>query len=287
MLLKDFIKEGISSLASLYPAEEARSIVLMLCEDRLGIKSYTHIVEPLTVIPDEALPGLQDDMRRLLLAEPLQYVIGSTEFYGRNFLVTPSVLIPRPETEQLVKEAVVFALNLDRPSRILDLCTGSGCIAWSMFQEVPGSEVIGIDISEPALQLARSQFPQPAPVFINADILAIDEPLPVAGSFDVMVSNPPYIKDCQKADMRPNVLRYEPEIALFVPDDDPLLFYRAIEHWASLLLSPDGAVFMEINEDLGDETAAVFSSRGWRNVEQIKDFFGKTRFVKASGKASN
>lgn len=285
MLVSEFIKESTRALESLYPSPEARGMVLMLCEDRLGIKSYTHIVEPLTAIPEEALPGLQEDMRRLLLAEPIQYVLGSTEFYGRNFLVNQSVLIPRPETEQLVKEAVVFALNRACPARILDLCTGSGCIAWSMLQEVPGSEVMGIDISEPALELARSQFPGPAPVFINADILALDKPLPVAGRVDVMVSNPPYIKDCQRADMRPNVLRYEPEIALFVPDDDPMLFYRAIEHWASMLLAPDGAVFMEINEDLGNETAAVFCSRGWRNVEQIKDFFGKTRFVKASGKA--
>lgn len=281
MLVSEFIKESTRALESLYPSPEARGMVLMLCEERLGIKSYTHIVEPQTAVPDEALPGLQADIQRLLRAEPIQYVIGSTEFYGRSFLVSPAVLIPRPETEQLVKEVVSFALNLGRPARILDLCTGSGCIAWSVFQEVPCSEVVGIDISAPALELAARQFPEPSPLFLQADVLDLENPLPVSGSFDAVVSNPPYIMERQKGDMRPNVLEYEPDIALFVPDEDPLLFYRAIEHWASRLLSPDGAVFMEINEDLGDGTAAVFSSRGWRNVEQIKDFFGKTRFVKA------
>lgn len=282
MLVSEFIKESTQALAKLYPSPEARGMVLMLCEDRLGITSYTHIIEPQTAVPDEALPGLQADVERLLKAEPIQYVLGSTEFYGRNFLVNHDVLIPRPETEQLVKEAVSFALNLGRPARVLDLCTGSGCIAWSVFLEVPGSEVSGIDISEPALQVARSQFPEPSPTFLKADVTDLDRPLPVGGSFDLIVSNPPYIMESQKADMRPNVLEHEPGIALFVPDDDPLVFYRAIEHWSESLLAPDGAVFMEINEDLGDATADVFSSRGWRNVEQIKDFFGKTRFVKAS-----
>lgn len=280
MLVSEFIKESTQALERLYPSPEAKGMVLMLCEERLGIKSYTHIIEPQTAVPDAALPGLQADVERLLRAEPLQYVLGSTEFYGRNFLVNPAVLIPRPETEQLVKEVVSFALNLGRPARILDLCTGSGCIAWSVLQEVPGSEVHGIDISEPALELASRQFPEPSPVFHKADVLDLETPLPVAGPFDIIVSNPPYIKESQKADMRPNVLEYEPELALFVPDDDSLVFYRAIEHWASGLLAPGGAVFMEINEDLGDETSALFAQRGWQTVEQIKDFFGKVRFVK-------
>ena len=142
MLLSSFIQESTAALGRLYPAPEARSMVLMLCEERLGVKSYTHIVIPSTEIPDEALPGLQEDMRRLLASEPLQYVLGFTMFYGRRFNVTPDVLIPRPETELLVDEAVKAGLALGRKLRVLDLCTGSGCIAWSLFQELQDAEVV-------------------------------------------------------------------------------------------------------------------------------------------------
>ena len=258
-------------------------MVLMLCEDRLGVRNYTHIIEPLTGIPPESLPGLQEDLRRLMASEPLQYVLGWTEFYGRRFAVSPAVLIPRPETEQLVKEVVSFAVNLDRPARVLDLCTGSGCIAWSVKKEIPDTEVVAVDISDDALAVASSQFEGPSPLFVRADVLdtALDFPY---GTFDVIVSNPPYILDGQKALMRANVLEYEPHMALFVPDDDPLLFYRAVSAWAVRLLSADGAGFVEINEDLGPETAAVFSADGWQKVSIISDFFGKQRFIRFSNR---
>lgn len=257
-------------------------MVLILCEDRLGVRNYTHIIEPLTEIPEDALPGLEEDMRRLLASEPLQYVLGHTEFYGRDFLVNPSVLIPRPETEQLVKEAVSFALNLGHPARVLDLCTGSGCIAWSVLQEVPGIEVVGVDISVPALETARAQFPDCAqsPSFIQADVLA--DSLPLEGKFDLVVSNPPYIKESQKSRMRANVLDYEPGIALFVPDEDPLVFYRAVARHSKTLLSKGGTGIVEINEDLGPQTAAVFLEQGWKNVFEIRDFYGETRFIRFS-----
>lgn len=288
MLLSEFIRRSTRALEDLYPSPEARGMILMLCEDRLGVRSYTHIIEPGTVVPQEALPGLEADVERLAKAEPIQYVLGKAEFYGRSFDVNPSVLIPRPETEQLVKEVVSFALNLDRPARVLDLCTGSGCIAWSVLQEVPGSEVVALDISEEALETARGQFPHdgPAPFFVRADVLDFEKGLGLDGSFDVIVSNPPYIMESQKSGMRPNVLEYEPGLALFVPDGDPLLFYRAVEHWASLLLADDGAGFVEINEDLGVQTADVFTSSGWKEVLQIQDFYNKTRFVRFSKKAA-
>ena len=259
-------------------------MVLMLCEDRLGVRSYTHIVEPRTEIPEDSLPGLESDMARLLASEPIQYVLGHTEFYGRDFLVNPSVLIPRPETEQLVKEAVVFALNLGRPARVLDLCTGSGCIAWSILQEVPDCEVVAVDISEDALRTAALQFPDSGrkPVFINADVLDNGAEFPFDGKFDLIVSNPPYIMDSQKSDMRRNVLEYEPPIALFVPDADPLVFYRAIAGWSKRFLSPDGTGLVEINEDLGDETKHVFLSAGYENVNIIQDFFSKNRIIRFS-----
>lgn len=263
-------------------------MVLMLCEERLGVRSYTHIIEPETLVPEDALPGLEADVARLAKAEPVQYVLGRADFYGRSFNVNPSVLIPRPETEQLVKEVVTFALNLGRPARILDLCTGSGCIAWSVLQEVPGCEVVAVDISEAALETARGQFPhsEESPCFVKADVLDFGAGLGVTGKFDVIVSNPPYILESQKPEMRRNVLDYEPGLALFVPDDDPLLFYRAVEHWASALLSADGAGFVEINEDLGPRTAGIYADAGWQEVLQIPDFYNKTRFVRFSKKAT-
>ncbi|MCQ2187962.1 MAG: peptide chain release factor N(5)-glutamine methyltransferase [Bacteroidales bacterium] len=288
MLLSEFIHRSTKALEDLYPSPEARGMVLMLCEERLGVRSYTHIIEPATTVPEESLAGLEADVARLQKAEPIQYVLGKADFYGRSFDVNPSVLIPRPETEQLVKEAVSFALNLGRPARILDLCTGSGCIAWSVLQEVPGCEIVAVDISEEALETARGQFPhsEVSPLFIKADVLDSGSAHSIQGPFDVIVSNPPYIMESQKAGMRPNVLDYEPGLALFVPDDDPLLFYRAVEHWASALLSADGAGFLEINEELGPQTAEVFTRAGWQDVQQIQDFYKKTRFIRFAGKAT-
>ena len=172
------------------------------------------------------------------------------------------------------------------PVRVLDLCTGSGNIAWSVALEVPGVQVVGVDISESALAVARGQdFASElkstgavAPVFVKADVLDTGQDFP-HGPFDLVLSNPPYIREKEKALMRRNVLDYEPASALFVPDEDPLLFYRSIASWSLRFLSADGMGFTEINEELGAETQAVFSSQGFTDVEQVKDFFDKTRFV--------
>ena len=255
-------------------------MILMLCEDLLGVRSYTHVVEPATEIPEDRLAGMQDAVRRLSEGEPIQYVVGETEFYGRRYNVTPAVLIPRPETEQLVKEVVCHCLERGRGVRVLDLCTGSGCIAWSVVHEVPGAEVVAVDISEDALQVARGQFPeQPSPEFVKDDVLAGGRGFG-RGLFDVIVSNPPYVMESEKAQMRKNVLDYEPSIALFVPDDDPLVFYRAIAEWMVECLAPDGVGFVEINESLGEETAEVFRKKGFAATSVLKDFFGKARFLR-------
>ena len=285
MLLSQFIRGAREALIPLYPSPEAEGMVLRLCEDRLGVRSYTHIVEPLTPVPDDLLPGLQEDLSRLCKGEPLQYVLGWCEFYGRRFGVGPAVLIPRPETEQLVSEAVQFALGLGPSPRILDLCTGSGCIAWSVQKEVPDAEVVAVDISEPALEVARGQFPGlPAPRFIRADVL--QGPDLSLGQFDVIVSNPPYIMESEKAQMRPNVLDWEPHLALFVPDDDPLVFYRAVARWSEALLKEGGMGFVELNEALGPETGAVFGTGRLAPVCAKRDLFGKNRFQLYTKKAS-
>lgn len=285
MLLAEFIRESVPALEKLYPSPEARGLVLMLCEERLGVRSYTHIVEPLFEIPEAALSGLKADMSRLAAGEPIQYVLGYTEFCGRKFKVGPSVLIPRPETGQLVDESLKLLAAMGRPAKVLDLCTGSGCIAWSVALGAPGVSVTATDISEPALALARSQFKDVssganAPEFVCSDLLGGCRE--ICGCFDLLLSNPPYVMEKEKAAMRRNVMEHEPGIALFVPDDDPLLFYRALASVSLRLLDSSGTGIVEINEALGPETAAVFETAGYKKTEILRDIFGKDRFVRFS-----
>lgn len=301
MLLSSFIKDSTSSLEHLYPTVEARSIVLMLCGEILGTKSYTHIIEPQTEVPQSAEAVLSESMDRLRRGEPIQYVIGKAEWCGLTFRVTPDVLIPRPETELLCREAIKTGMRIYRmrkpygknavPVRILDLCTGSGCIAWNTALGVTGAQVIGVDISEKALDVARGQDfaaklkenGASAPKFLCYDVLDGGEKFAEdlgqeEKEFDLILSNPPYIMEGERHNLRRNVLEYEPSIALFVPDDDPLLFYRAIAGWSSRFLSSQGTGLTEINEFLGKETADIFRREGYR-AEIIKDFYGKDRFI--------
>lgn len=274
MLLSDFIRDSTDRLAPVYGEREASSIVALLCREKFGVERYEHILHPDSVV-DEAL--VEDEMQRLAASEPVQYVLGFSEFCSRRFKVNPSVLIPRPETEELVGMAAKSGAG----TRILDLCTGSGCIAWSLWFAVPDADVTGVDISAEALSVAKSQFEfsdgRSVPSFIEADVLGPS--LPLEGGFDLLVSNPPYIMEQEKAAMRSNVLGYEPSLALFVPDDDPLVFYRAIARHARVLLREGGRGFVEINEALGPETKAVFDAAGLKDSAIIRDFFGKDRFI--------
>lgn len=296
MLLAEFVKAGTKALESLYPQKEARSIVLMLCEEVLGTENYTHIVEPEFKIDDKKLPELEAAMERLKKMEPVQYVLGHTEFYGRTFKVDPAVLIPRPETELLCRDAIKLGMRVYRmrspygknaePVRILDLCTGSGCIAWTMALSIPGSRVAAVDISDEALEVAAGQdFASELksketfkPEFIKADVLDSEQEIEL-GPFDMVLSNPPYIMESEKEDMRRNVLEYEPESALFVPDDDPLLFYRAIARWSQRFMSPDGVGLSEVNESLARQTETVFKAAGYAHTEIVRDLSDKNRYI--------
>ena len=296
MLLKTFISDSVASLRDLYPEEEARGIVLMLCEAVLGVKSYTHLIEPQTEIPSGKEGVLAEGMARLQAAEPVQYVTGVAPFCGYDFHVTKDVLIPRPETECLVREACAAVEALERmripagksgePLRILDLCTGSGCIAWAMALSLPGARVTGVDVSEAALAVACGQdfgrtlrrLGGRAPEFVRCDILDPEAP-PVGEGFDLILANPPYVLESQKAAMRPNVLDYEPSLALFVPDEDPLLFYRAVARWSKRCLAPWGRGFVEINEELGPQTRDLFVGEGFDRAAVLKDFHGKNRLI--------
>lgn len=330
LLLKDFIAEAVCSLLPLYPEGEARGVVLLLCGDLLGTKSYTHIIEPGTLVPAEKEDALRRAVERLRAGEPVQYVTGRAEFCGRMFNVNPSVLIPRGETEQLCAGACREAGRMAREGgpfgraaagapesgiRILDLCTGSGCVAWTMALDVPGARVTGVDISDGALRTAESQpfsaadagfsanvaaspaggagLPVDAagltaggpacgawkaPSFVKADVLDTEN-FPDLGTFALVLSNPPYVRDSEKALMRVNVLDFEPHLALFVPDSDPLVFYRAIALLSKRLLAAGGTGMAEINEDLAAPTARIFLDAGFSGVEVLKDVNDRNRMV--------
>ncbi|MBA4056020.1 MAG: peptide chain release factor N(5)-glutamine methyltransferase, partial [Marivirga sp.] len=217
---------------------------------------------------------------RLNANEPIQYVLGETIFYGRKFLVNPFVLIPRPETEELVR-LILSHLQQNRQKKpgILDIGTGSGCIPVTLALEFPSAKVSATDISDTALDVARKNALRlKASVhFYNSDILKDDLP---ATHFDVVVSNPPYIPWEEKAGMRDNVVEFEPHIALFVSDNDPLLFYRAIIEKALGALHSNGFLAVEINERFGKDIASLMTEKGFQEVEVIRDLFDKERIVK-------
>lgn len=281
MLLRDLISKGTETISQAFPEREAREMVLMFLQHRLGTSRHTHIIEPSYEVAADDVSFCLDAFDRMAAGEPIQYIIGKAYFYDREFNVTPDVLIPRPETELLVREALIWARrSAHRSLRILDLCTGSGCIAWSMALELPGSEVVAVDISEGALAVASGQeLEGVAPRFIKADVLA--SPPDGLGRFDMILSNPPYVMESEKAQMRQNVLDHEPWLALFVSDEDPLLFYRAVASWAKDLLNDGGLCLVEINEALGSETAQVFVEAGFHDVEVLQDLNSRDRFVRA------
>ena len=286
MFLKDLINKGAETVSTMYPEREAREMVFAFLEHQIGTRRHTHIVEPGYEVSEEDACKAVSAFERMASGEPLQYVTGKTYFYGRDFHVTPSVLIPRPETELLCRMALDVAA--ERQIDILDLCTGSGCIAWTVALECPQAEVTAVDISDGALDVAANQdFTEEmsrtgakAPVFCKADVLAGPEAFCRADrKYDLILSNPPYVMDKEKALMRTNVLEHEPHLALFVSDDDPLVFYRAVAGWASALLAPDGTGIVEINEALGPETAKVFLDAGFSSAEIVKDLSERDRFV--------
>ena len=294
MTIREFITDCVTRLAPLYSAPEAKAIAFRLLEHYTAIPSYKFVSEPDLVIDAPLSSGIPSQERKnalgteyhplcsaldeLATGRPLQYVLGVTDFYGHRFKVGEGCLIPRPETEELVSRMVdeLSGQELgEEPFNILDLCTGSGCIAWSLAAAFPEAMVYGCDLSDAALRYACKQRVKTGgakPIFFTADVLAA----PPAGlpPFDVIVSNPPYICESERAQMRPNVLDFEPAEALFVPDDDPMRFYKAIARWADALLRPGGRIFLEINERFGPEVAALFPG-----AQVFPDLFGKDRFV--------
>ncbi|MCY7351845.1 MAG: peptide chain release factor N(5)-glutamine methyltransferase [Cytophagaceae bacterium] len=274
-------------LMAAYERTEAQAIAYRLLDFHLHL-SRTDI------LLDKRLPAVQPDwqllLKRLQAQEPVQYVLGETEFHGRPFRVTPATLIPRPETEELVnlviqevkKNSTFNSQPRGGPFSILDLGTGSGCIAVTLALELPQADVFAWDISPDALAVARQNAERLGArvQFEQQDILKLT---PESGDspYTVIVSNPPYVTRSETARMQPNVLDYEPHLALFVPNDDPLLFYRAIATLGRRCLAIGGLVFVEINRVLGAETASVFLEQGFSSAEVVKDLSGNNRFVRA------
>lgn len=326
MTLKSYIDFVVERLSPLYPEQECRAVAVRMLKECIGgYKGYEHLVEPgrelgefVLAAPWQECPAgdfLIGAVERLSTGEPLQYVLGYEWFCGHRFKVAPGVLIPRPETEELVREVAESVTGPARQAgraaadeggcsmdnvpglgetahvggtlRILDICTGSGCIAWSVAAQLPQASVFGCDISEVALEIARGQEEMPAGAkveFFRCDILAEDALERIVqvcgeGKFDIIVSNPPYVCESERALMQKNVLDFEPGLALFVPDDDPLRFYRRIAQLSGRLLEGGGKLFFEINERFGGETVQMMLQEGFEECRAIKDIFGKERIV--------
>ncbi len=283
--MKAFIQSAKNQLTTLYTPQEIGRIVRLLLEKWAEVDAVSFYADKDKKIPQTVRDSLQKALDRLSRNEPLEYVLGIADFAGMKLHVDSRVLIPRPETEELV-EWVKQDFGKHRtiqPKRILDVCTGSGCLALAFASEWPDSQVEGWDVSEEALEVASMNAASNG-VHIRFKQIDLLSPGPVGGSdsvFDLIVSNPPYIRRSESTCMAANVLYFEPHIALFVEDDDPLVFYRAIARLGMFSLKPGGTLYVEINSQLGEQTIAVFDHEGYSETVLKKDINGRDRFVRA------
>ena len=293
MLLKNYKTTFYQELSSLYDEQEIDSFFYIILEKIHGLKRLDLALNPDTVLDGIHLKKWKSIVLELQTQKPIQYILGETEFFGMRFEVNENTLIPRPETEELV--ALILKSSKFRVSgsslKILDIGTGSGCIAISLAKNLPNTEVFALDVSENALATAKinARINNVTIHFITEDILKLQnirelatQNPQLATSFDIIVSNPPYVRNLEKAEIKPNVLEYEPHLALFVDDLDALLFYRKITELATKNLNPNGQLFFEINQYLGKETAALIEAYGFNQVELHKDIYGNDRMISAS-----
>lgn len=285
MILKDIQKIYHGELDVIYGENEVDSFFYWLIEHYFQFNRMTLVLEPELTLNKEEEQPLFEALSRLKQQEPIQHIIGETDFYGLKFIVNKHTLIPRPETEELVAWVLSNYSNHDRdlPLKILDIGTGTGCIAISLAKNLPKAQVLALDVSHEALKIAKQNaiLNQVNVTFIKGDILNLDPS--VFGiempSFDIVVSNPPYIRNLEKKEIKSNVLDYEPHLALFVEDSNPLQFYEAIANFAKQNLKDTGALFFEINEYLGKEMEILFHVQGFKDVQLKKDIFDKDRMI--------
>lgn len=275
MRSREIFKSYSDKLTPLYGKNEAESLSQWLMEDFLGVKRKDLLENSEVVSIPSAMEQALDS---LLAGKPIQYITGKAPVYGREFMVDGSVLIPRNETEELVH--LIIKEN-KRPSlRILDIGTGSGCIPITLQLEILGSKIYGVDISEAALGVAQKNAE-----LLNAQVTfhqlnILEEEIPFS-DLDIVVSNPPYVRHSEKSQMHKNVLDHEPHLALFVYDEDPLIFYRVIAEKAKNALKPGGKLYFEINEAFGSQTKKLVEDQGFKQVELVKDLNGRERIISA------
>ncbi len=264
---------SLSAQLTAYSQAEAENLVFWLFEEHLGLRrAELNLAIPSATNTESILA----DFQRLLTGEPIQYILGEAPFYGRSFRVTRDTLIPRNETEELVHK--IIKENPKAGLRVLDLGTGTGCIPITLALELNNPEVYGLDVSLQALEVARQNALQLGATvqFLEGDLLGV---IPNLDVFDVLVSNPPYVPVRDQGEMHANVLNFEPHLALFVPDEDPLLFYRAIGNWGQQLLKQGGKLYLEIYENLAEELVQLVQSLGYSEVQMHRDLNGKKRMV--------
>lgn len=288
-------RELTAALTPLHGAGEARAIVRLVMEERFGLSQTDLLLGKDTALSANDREEMEKIASRLLAGEPVQYVLGFSDFCGHRFRVTPDVLIPRPETEELTRLAI--AENPQSSNNLLDLCTGSGCIATSLALAFPKAHVVGVDVSEAALAVARENATSLGAEnveFVRQDVLSSQFSVQARSvvpseppNFQLLVSNPPYVRESEAAGMSSTVLDHEPHLALFVPDADPLLFYRTIAHIARQVLCPGGLLLFEVNQAFGNQTCQLLEQLGFDDVSLRKDQFGRPRMVRATWPSSD
>lgn len=282
MKAKEYKSNFITQLQSIYDVMEAESFFYLILEDKHQMKRIDLALEPNYEFSEEAIKVWEELVVKLKKEIPIQYLIGNTEFFGLPFIVNENVLIPRPETEELVDWIISEDKKFERQKsiKILDIGTGSGCIAISLAKNILNATVFAIDVSSKALEVAKLNAKQNdvSVTFLEKNILETDDLLE---QFDIIVSNPPYIRNLEKQEIKKNVLDNEPHLALFVDDFDALVFYKKITDLATKNLNPNGKLFFEINQYLGQEMTDLLNQLGFTEIELRKDIYGNDRMTKA------
>ncbi|MEY3500731.1 MAG: hypothetical protein RL308_2400 [Bacteroidota bacterium] len=278
--IREYKAKFNAELISVYDEMEAESFFYLILENIRKLRRIDLALNIDLGFSEEEILIWNSILEKLKLEIPIQYILSSTQFYGLEFIVNENVLIPRPETEELVE--LIITSNLKTPKfkkvKILDIGTGSGCIAISLAKNISDSQVFAIDISEKALATAKENavLNNVSVTFLQKNIL---ETTDLEQQFDIIVSNPPYVRNLEKAEIKRNVLENEPHLALFVEDNDALLFYRKIAELATKNLSPEGKLFFEINQYLGKETLELLEKMQFQNIELHKDIYGNDRMI--------